>query len=256
MQQHLDDPSLLKEMLVMDPRADAKVGRIAAALPLDKAHTLDVGFGMGLTMILLGKLGARVAGIDLDPDAVAFARIRLGIPDVHQCDLLEHMPTQPYDLITFHDLIEHPLQPMPLLMKAHSILAPGGVLSIWTPNGSDLMEEPDPIQLRVDLEHMQYPSFRTCRFIAQEVGFDVVHLESLGTPRLENIARLAGSNDGGWKKTVRRAIRNVPGFVKFNALRKKLASHDVRGGRYHLFCLLRRKEWAGDRYRRTGKSAK
>jgi len=242
MQQYLRDTSLLREMLAMDPFTDVKVREIATTMRLANARTLDVGFGIGLTMVLLRKLGARVAGIDLDPEAVDFARSHLGISEIHQLDLLDFTPDQPYDLITFHDLIEHPLDPLSLLKKARSILAPGGLLSIWTPNGSFLLEERDPVQLRVDLEHMQYLSSRTCGVIAQDLGFEIVHLESLGTPRLENVARLSGSHAGGWKRTVRRAIRHVPGFVAMNALRKKLASSDLRRGRYHLFCLLRRRD--------------
>lgn len=242
MQQYLHDSSLLKEMLAMDPFMDIKVSEIANAMKLANAGTLDVGFGMGLTMVLLRKLGARVAGIDLDPEAVAFAQTHLGISETHQLDVLNLTPDHPYDLITFHDLIEHPLDPMALLTKARSLLTPGGLLSIWTPNGSFLMEEREPVQLRVDLEHMQYLSCRTCSVIARELGFEIIHLESLGTPRLENIARLSGSRAGGWKKLVRHAIKNVPGFVALNAMRKKLTAPDSRRGRYHLFCLLKRKD--------------
>lgn len=242
MQQYLEDRSLLREMLAIDPFTDGKVGRIANAMRLENARTLDVGFGMGLTMVLLRKLGAHVAGIDLDPEPVAFAQSRLGITDVRCGSIMDCTPDRPYDLITLHDLIEHPLDPMTLLRKARTLLTPGGIVSIWTPNGSYLADDPEPIQLRVDLEHMQYLSFRTCGVIARTLGFDVAHVESLGTPRLENIALLSGSHTGGGKKILRRVLGTMPGFVTLNAMRKKFTVPDSRRGRYHLFCLLKRKD--------------
>ena len=224
----------------MNPLADIKVGEIARSTTLQGARALDVGFGLGLTLVLLRKLGTHVAGIDLDPDAVAFARNHLGIKDVRQCDFMDLQADELFDVITLHDVIEHPLDPMALLKKARSLLNPGGLLSIWTPNGSYLTEEQDPIQLRVDLEHMQYLSLQTCSIIAQRLGFTVVHFEALGEPRLESIARLSGADTGGWKKRVRGVVKNIPGFARLNALRKELVAPDARKGKYHLFCLMKR----------------
>jgi len=239
-----NDPLLLREMAARDPLSDEKVRVIASLISLGGKKTLDAGFGLGQTLVLLKKLGAEVSGIDLDPEAVAFVRAKLGIRSVRTGDLLSVPEGSFYDLVTLHDVVEHPLKPLTLLQRAAALLAHGGLLSVWTPNASFAQDDPDPLLFRVDLEHMQYFSFSSCGEIAHRVGLEIVHLEATGHPRLKQVAMLSGGNATAYnvKRRARRVLRFVPGIAALNALRKKLLEHDNSTGRYHLFCIYRKRE--------------
>jgi 2-polyprenyl-3-methyl-5-hydroxy-6-metoxy-1,4-benzoquinol methylase len=239
-QQYLDDPILVKEMFALDPLSDFKVKTLASLADLKGKRVLDVGFGMGQNLLLMKKLGAEVTGIDLDPDAVQFAREVLGIQSVHRRDIDYHSEQTPYDLITLHDVVEHPLDPLAVLRKARSLLAPNGLLSIWTPNASSVDKEEQPIAFRVDLEHMQYLTFQTCRHIANVLKMTIVHLDAHGFPRLESIRNLSGIKVSRRPKQVLRSLlKSFPGFVQLNALRKRFGMRDSQSGSYHLFCVMK-----------------
>jgi SAM-dependent methyltransferase len=242
LRQYAEDQSMVKEMRALDPLSDTKVRTLASIQELRGKRILDVGFGMGLSLVLMQKLGAEVHGSDVDPDAVYFVRKNLGIPTVRQCSLDELDEQQVYDVVTLHDLVEHLFDPLKGLRKATSLLGPGGLLSVWTPNASRALNDPQPMLFRVDLEHMQYLSFDSCRFIAGLLGLEIVHLESTGFPRLGRIRQLSGrgSTWSSVKRFARRAGRSVPGFTFLNTVRHRLTSRNERRGAYHLFCIFRK----------------
>lgn len=230
---------LIKEMVALDPFSDFKVRTLASLANLKGKRVLDVGFGMGQNLLLMRKLGADVTGIDLDPDAVHFARDVLGIQKVYRSDIKDHSAPALYDLITLHDVVEHPIDPLAVLKSAQSLLAPNGLLSIWTPNASSAKNEDQPVVFRVDLEHMQYLSFQTCRYMADMLKMTIIHLGAHGLPKLESIRRLSGVKEGmKMKRVLRGMLKTIPGFVQLNAIRRKLGG-DSQTGRYHLFCVLK-----------------
>ena len=239
-QQYLTDAVLLKEMLSLDPLSDVKVRTLASLMNLRGKRILDVGFGMGQSLVLFRKLGAIVTGIDLDRDSVEFAHARLKLENVSTGDILSFDSTSTYDLITLHDLIEHPSGPLEVLKKARSLLAPGGMISIWTPNASSADIEDNPVTFRVDLEHMQYLTFQTCRLIATTLRMTITHLSTHGSPKLGSIRRLSDESGSGESKRIfRRLLGPLPGFVQLNTLRKRLSQRRREQGTYHLFCVMR-----------------
>lgn len=237
-QKYLNDPILVKEMLFLDPLSDVKVRTIKSLIDLRGKRVLDVGFGMGQNLIFFNKLGAKVAGLDVDPDAADFVRSKLNFQNVSTGDIQTFNTAAVYDLVTLHDVIEHPLDPLRVLQNARSMLSSGGLLSIWTPNASFVDAESQPIAFRVDLEHLQYLTFDTIRYITSILGMTITHLGTYGFPRLENIRRLSGKGPG-LKHLLRPMVRSLPGFVQANALLKRLGSRDSGSGTYHLFCVLK-----------------
>jgi 2-polyprenyl-3-methyl-5-hydroxy-6-metoxy-1,4-benzoquinol methylase len=238
LRQYLNDRVLVREMSEREPASDLKVKTLSSLVDLRGKRVLDVGFGMGQNLVLLKKLGGEVSGIDLNRDSVEFVRNVLGIMDVKQCDITALTTDPKYDLITLHDVIEHPLQPLVVMNSAKGLLAPGGLLSLWTPNASSVEEEQQPVAFRVDLEHMQYLTFDTFRYLAVAMGMAIVHLGAHGLPRLTNIKYLSGKTSR-MKPIVRSMFKSLPGFVQLNAIRKQFGSHDTSSGNYHLFCVLK-----------------
>jgi 2-polyprenyl-3-methyl-5-hydroxy-6-metoxy-1,4-benzoquinol methylase len=223
-----------------EPLADLRMAEIASLFPDRTRKTaLDVGFGLGTDLFQLHKLGFAVEGIEFDEGAINFVRNKLGISTVHRATIDEVRGS--YDVIILHDLVEHPLEPLVLLQRATSLLRPGGILSIWTPNVSHVTQENEPIAFRVDLEHMQYFTYESIAELARRLGLDIVHLEGVGFPSIRNIEIPPGSiKDPAWK----RLLRSIPGAKTMIRLRRRKAGTQarqrMREGKYHLFCLLRK----------------
>ena len=94
---------------------------------------LDVGCATGKYLRLMTAVGWRVAGIELDADAAAKAR--MVTPDVFEGDPLD-APLAPacFDVITSFHVIEHLPDPRAALARMLHWLAPGGLILIEVPN--------------------------------------------------------------------------------------------------------------------------
>ena len=77
--------------------------------PLDAGSTLDAGCGEGETMLRLGPvLGERVAGFDLDPQAVELARDRVEGAEIVEGSLYEiPFDRDRFDLVLCLEVLEH-----------------------------------------------------------------------------------------------------------------------------------------------------
>lgn len=120
-----------------------------------RGRVLDVGCSQGLVPWLLGHQGIRVTGIDLDAEAIAWARENLknAAPEAQNniellCgDFLAYQPAQPFDTILVGEYLEH--LPDNLLDQhlAHmaQLLTDGGRVVITVPLG--LHPHPDHEQV-------------------------------------------------------------------------------------------------------------
>jgi SAM-dependent methyltransferase len=222
------------------PDEDFRLRELASLRPLAGARVLDVGFGRARMLYDLLRLGAIPCGVELDDRAIAFARA-LGIEHVTKGTLADLPASERFDAILLCDLIEHPLDPFPLLGEAARRLVAGGNLLVWTPNGSAVEGQQDPVTFRVDLEHMQYWTPRSLAFAAGRLGLSVVHLETVGFPDLAGIDRPRGR--GGATRRIKDALRAVPGVMAVHRALRALGSRggrDERDGTYGLFALLER----------------
>jgi 2-polyprenyl-3-methyl-5-hydroxy-6-metoxy-1,4-benzoquinol methylase len=181
---------LLRELLARLPGADVRLRTLARHRPLRGARVLDAGCGVGTALRQYAAAGARVCGVDMDATAIAMLRDQYGFADVQAGDVLTLPLDGSFDVVLMYDVIEHPLEPLAWLRRATELLAPGGTLVLWTPNGAAVERDPACVTFRVDLEHLQYLAPETARRLAAELGLEVVHLETLGYPNLAD--RLPG----------------------------------------------------------------
>jgi 2-polyprenyl-3-methyl-5-hydroxy-6-metoxy-1,4-benzoquinol methylase len=226
------------------PWDDFRLAELASHLDFPGKRVLDVGCSSGMLLKRFEKLGAHVAGIDLDPTAVRFARERIGISTA-RVGTLEDLPRHElFDVVCMFDFIEHPLDPLRQLERAADLLAPRGIIAIWTPNAPSTPDEDEAVALRVDFEHMQYMSTRTCQWLAGKLGLQVLHVESVGFPHLNGLTAPQRRNGKhGIVKTIRNAARGLPGWHALRAIAGRLVPGklpDARRGTYHLFCILQR----------------
>ena len=141
-----------------------------------RGRVLDVGCSQGLAPWLLGHRGLRVTGIDVDGEAITWARENLNnaAPEARDNiallhgDFLDYTPEAPFDTILAGEYLEH--LPDDLLDRhlAHmaALLAPGGSAVITVPLG--LHPHPDHEQIFLP------------RNLAEKLGkhFSITHMDA------------------------------------------------------------------------------
>ncbi|MEA2458766.1 MAG: hypothetical protein QOC95_1738 [Thermoleophilaceae bacterium] len=103
----------------------------------DRCRGLDVvdlacGEGYG-THVLAGR-AARVTGVDANPEAHDHARLKYTRPGVRFVRDLVETFSEPCDAVVFLQTIEHVQNPGEILDHLRSMLRPGGVAFVSTPN--------------------------------------------------------------------------------------------------------------------------
>ncbi|MGA2796337.1 MAG: class I SAM-dependent methyltransferase [Thermoguttaceae bacterium] len=233
---------------VQEAKSDFRIREIISNLETKDRDTrhcsvLDVGCGTGRMLYNFQMHGADVYGVDLDPTAPLVARSKYGINNVRRGTLMDCDKT--VDVLLMLDFIEHPLHPLNELKAAVRLLNPGGLLVLWTPNATFADVEEFPICFRVDLEHMQYLTNKTCLFLSDAFALEVMHLETVGFPDLAACGVNSGRKRGygSLANKVKAAIATMLGRRGRRAARALLmgdtsSTADLRDGRYHLFCIL------------------
>jgi 2-polyprenyl-3-methyl-5-hydroxy-6-metoxy-1,4-benzoquinol methylase len=94
---------------------------------------LEIGCGAGENLAHLKQLGWQVTGIEPDPKAAAVARSRgLTVNEVNLQDGL--FAAESFDAIIMSHVIEHLDNPLEATRICHTLLRPGGLLTMLTPN--------------------------------------------------------------------------------------------------------------------------
>ncbi len=97
-------------------------------------EVLDMGCGEGYGTAVLAEHAARVTGVDADPDAHEHAVRRYGGPGRYFVrDRVERFAA-PCDAIVFLQTIEHLERPDEVLAHFRSLLRPGGLVYVSSPN--------------------------------------------------------------------------------------------------------------------------
>jgi len=117
--------------------------RMFSSLKLQKnaqLTMLDIGGGGGFYAKAFEHFGyGRSVYVDLDSEACAFAREKVGLSNVLNLDASKLIAdVQKYDFIMCRHLLEHLTDPSAFILKLIRILAKGGTLLIVCPNGDSL----------------------------------------------------------------------------------------------------------------------
>ena len=114
------------------PEAQARLELINRLHPT-RGALLDVGCSAGWFMGVAQDAGWKVAGIDVSGPAVKYSRSCGFDAKVATLDNHGFAPAS-FDVITMFDCIEHMPSPMRALQAVRSLLAPGGIVMLTTPN--------------------------------------------------------------------------------------------------------------------------
>ena len=161
------------------PRAGASVGKL-----------LDVGCGQGEFLAYAAGAGWQVQGVDVDPLRVALARDKRGL-QVFEGELHEaSYPSDSFDVVFMSEVIEHIVDPVPLMQEIHRILRPGGIAFLRTGNGRSWAA-----RLRGAAwdyyrfcfhGHIRYYSPKSAQALARASGFESVDVETHGFAFMES----------------------------------------------------------------------
>jgi 2-polyprenyl-3-methyl-5-hydroxy-6-metoxy-1,4-benzoquinol methylase len=122
----------------VDPEANTSQAVLLDLVGRRKS-VLDVGCATGYLGEALIARGCTVTGIEIDRDAADEARTRLNrvvVGDLTELDLDEALGSDRFDVVLMGDVLEHMVDPSSLLVRAASLLAPGGSVVISIPNVS------------------------------------------------------------------------------------------------------------------------
>jgi SAM-dependent methyltransferase len=124
-----------------------------------------------------------VAGIDISEDAAKYARAELGLDVVADDYLSVHV--DPVDIVCMWDTVEHLGRPREFLAKAAHDLRPGGLLALTTGDIGSLNARLRGRRWRMihPPTHLHYFSRETLGRLLDDVGFDVIHVETAGNSR-------------------------------------------------------------------------
>lgn len=99
-------------------------------------RVLDMACGEGYGSAVLARRAGSVLGVDANPEAFEHARLRYAAPNLSfERGLVEtHGDPGSFDAVVFLQTIEHVQDPPAVLEHFRSLLAPGGVAYVSTPN--------------------------------------------------------------------------------------------------------------------------
>lgn len=137
---------------------------------------LEVGSGSGFFLKAAERAGWQVMGVELSEAAIGFSRARLGLDvrDRREIDLASLGAR--FDVVVMLEVLEHLFEPQQELESVRSVLQPGGLLLITTPNFNALSR----LALGNDWavlspeEHVYYFTEGTLTTLLRRVGFHAI----------------------------------------------------------------------------------
>lgn len=211
----VDDPWQTVEGREIRERFEFVKAEVARCQP-SNVRCLDIGSGPGLFLELAKWAGWQGIGIELGERAAASSRERFGI-DV-RAGTIESvgLPRESFDVITLWDILEHVRDPRRLAERAASLIKPGGLLFIETPNASSVLDwavvtlarlgMPGPATTFYGLHHLTLWNPSNIRRLLEETGFAIREINFDTTPA-SRVFRGATTRD--------RLMRLCVGLIQF-----------------------------------------
>jgi SAM-dependent methyltransferase len=174
----------------LDYVADEDVHRSSARNRLDaldrvvpRGRLLDVGAAAGFFVDEARARGWDASGIDVSEPMVDWGKRTLSAPLERATLATSGLPAASLDALTMWDYIEHSIDPVADLERAHELLRPGGVLALSTGDAATLVA-----RLSGSRWHLLTPRHHNFFFTAATLsrllgrsGFDVVTLDHRGS---------------------------------------------------------------------------
>ena len=190
-------------------------------------RVLDVGCSEGILEVLLARRGLSVTGVDLDPDALDFARQLLAKePDevrervrFVQGDFIETRPVKGlFDTVVMGELLGHLDDPGAMLDRGLEHLRSGGQVVITTPFGVQPHEDHHQTLRLTDLIELLKP-----RFGLERLSVEDDHLRFVG--------RLSEDSHISWQRLDAEAVLSMTDEAQAASQTRLYALMAARGSR-------------------------
>jgi SAM-dependent methyltransferase len=223
----------------------------------ENVRVLDVGCGFGETLAYHAARGCDAHGIDADPNLLRVAE-RYGLNARVGLFHAEDYPPDSFDYVTLDQVIEHAIDPRQLLRDVATVLRPGGIAIVTTPNsngwGGRLLGR-WWINWHVPY-HLQQFSRRSLGLLAEDAGLELTSMRTLTNSRwlhYQWIHRFSRPPEGkpspfwdpkrsGKKKLRGRSIRLGQLLYRWKAFHVVTRSADAVGLGDSYLCFLRKPE--------------
>lgn len=175
----------------------AQLEMYRSLLPQKSCRILDVGCAQASLGLLLAEAGHDVTVVDLRKGFLDYARSRWTHGRIRflQGNIFEMQISETFDVVFANQILEHLVYPAEFITKLSSLLVPGGLLVMTTPNGAYLAnslpsytELGDPSQW----EHLQFTADGDGHFFAytreellhlfKDAGLQAVRCRGYETP--------------------------------------------------------------------------
>jgi SAM-dependent methyltransferase len=167
-------------------------GRDTKPLPLEPGHKyflrdslapkrgelLDIGCGTGNFLSAARDAGYQVTGIELDGNAAAFAKEKIGLPNILPLSISEFVqqdPDKKFDLITFFEVLEHQAEPKEFMANVRSCLLPSGFIALSVPNRGRWLTGPDVLDYPPN--HFLRWNVRSLAEFLDAHGFEILNIK-------------------------------------------------------------------------------
>lgn len=137
-------------------------------------RVLEIGSGLGLVGGSLKRLGAKVWGVEPDPEQAAYARDHWGLTILKARFEEVDLSGERFDLILASHVIEHLPDPLAFLCKARTLAHPETRLFLETPN---ILAPKVSFRRLFSLAHNFYFSPQTLEWLLMKAGWRVEHLQ-------------------------------------------------------------------------------
>lgn len=165
-------------------------------------NILDVGAGLGFFVKFAEEiLGWDSYGVEISKEGCNFAKEKLNLNKIF-CGRIEEtdFEKESFDIITMWDVIEHLLEPRPVLKKCYELLKDEGFLFLHTPNGEVqlyksrikkiIFGEKEGIRYLEAKDHLNLYKEKTIEKLLKGCGFQEIKFF-----HLPPIQAIAGEND-------------------------------------------------------------
>ena len=160
----------------------------------DNNRLLDIGCGAGNLLQAARKNGWNAQGLDVSAGAVKHVR-SIGF-EVFEGELQDAaFPSESFDVVTAAELLEHLIDPQPLLCEVARILRPGGLFWTTTPHARGLSGRVLGVKWRCvwPPEHLQLFSIRGLTKLLREAGFRQLRMKTTGGNPVEIFHAMGGA---------------------------------------------------------------
>jgi SAM-dependent methyltransferase len=160
---------------------------------------LEIGFGAGTIIRAAARAGWNVAGVEMSTAAVEVLRAKHPEFDL-RCGSVESQvfDGDSFDAIAVVEVIEHVVDPAPLLAEAARLLRPGGVAWVTTPSLNSISWKILGLEwsMVAPPDHLEIYSITGVRRLLDSCGLTVRRIDTLGANPYEIISYFRNGRNG------------------------------------------------------------